>query len=461
MDSPPTKRLHILIVDDLPDNIGILAGALDDDYDIQFAHSGQEALTLIEQDAPDLVMLDIMMPGIDGLETLRRLRAASWGREVPVILITADSNTSTQVNGLEAGADDFLVKPVVVPVLLARVRNVIERHALMKAQAQLVARLESANHELARVSELHAAIFNSAGEGIYSTDQSGICIAINPAALVMLGYHRNEILGQHQHDVFHHSRPDGSHYPAIECPVFATLHDGQTRTVEESFIRKNGDLLPVQLTVTAMRIDGKIIGVEVMFQDISERQRMEQELLRLATTDELTGILNRRRFFELGNAERNRVVRYNQPTGLLMLDLDHFKQVNDHFGHAAGDMVLTTFTDTVNGLLRGVDVFGRVGGEEFAALLPQTDIAGTLVFAERLREGIEGLRIPALGDVRVTVSIGATVLTAEDTSIEVALLRADCALYEAKSTGRNRVCVQHANPATGLPDLPHMPAKAS
>jgi diguanylate cyclase (GGDEF)-like protein len=292
-----STQANILLVDDLPSNLHTLSRTLSDEYDLSVATSGMEALNLARVIAPDLILLDVMMPEMDGLETLSRLRSSDWGREIPVILVTADDRVETQVSGLELGADDFIAKPIVVPVLKARVRNVLER------------------------------------------------------------------------------------------------------------------------------------------------RRLQRELTWLATTDELTCALNRRRFFAQGEAERIRVDRYEQPCGLLMLDLDHFKSVNDQHGHAAGDAVLKAFADTVSNLLRNTDYFGRIGGEEFAVLLPQTDRQGTLNLAERLRVAVTEIRIPLEGDkvIQITSSIGATQLIATDTRLDDALHRADTALYAAKAAGRNKV----------------------
>lgn len=292
-----SSRVKILLVDDVPANLHTLSQALMDQYDLSVTTSGADALALAEHSAPDLILLDVMMPEMDGLETLRRLRQTDWGREIAVILVTADDRTETQVFGLDQGADDFIAKPVVVPIVQARVRNLLER------------------------------------------------------------------------------------------------------------------------------------------------QRLRRELMRLATTDELTGTANRRHFFELGEAERSRVVRYKQPCGLLMLDIDHFKSVNDQHGHAAGDAVLTAFAETIQSLLRQPDVLGRLGGEEFAVLLPQTEPQGTLDLAERLRARVEEMGVAADNGstIRVTTSLGATQLQASDRSFDVALQRADTALYTAKDGGRNQV----------------------
>ncbi len=177
--------------------------------------------------------------------------------------------------------------------------------------------------------------------------------------------------------------------------------------------------------------------------DVSGRRTLEEELRRLATTDSLTGASNRRHFLELASAELKRSRRYGAPLAVLMLDIDHFKQVNDSFGHDAGDEVLKKLVDCCLQTLRSSDLFGRFGGEEFAALLPETSEQAALQTCERLCQELSGLRIRThRGEVRITVSIGLTMLTGSDQDFDSLLKRADNALYEAKNAGRNLI-VKH------------------
>jgi diguanylate cyclase (GGDEF)-like protein len=163
------------------------------------------------------------------------------------------------------------------------------------------------------------------------------------------------------------------------------------------------------------------------------------ELQRLATTDFLTGISNNRSFFETGEREIQRARRYGRPLGVLMFDIDHFKRINDTYGHAAGDQVLVAIAAACRNFLRDIDIFGRLGGEEFAILLPETDLAGGRATAERLRSAIAETGIEAgAATLHVTISLGVSVLFPDDERIEQVLKRADDAMYEAKRGGRNR-----------------------
>lgn len=181
-------------------------------------------------------------------------------------------------------------------------------------------------------------------------------------------------------------------------------------------------------------------AIQTVFSDITDRKALEDELRRLATVDTLTGARNRRSFFLQGEVEVGRARRHGRPLAAVMLDLDRFKTVNDRFGHAVGDEVLRAFGELCRATLRAEDIFGRIGGEEFVALLPEVESEAATVVAERLREEVEGMVIEAAGGpLAVTVSAGVTGLAGEDGSLDDLLKRADGALYEAKRAGRNRV----------------------
>lgn len=303
-----------------------------------------------------------------------------------------------------------------------------------------ISKRKKAESEIARLSQWNELLLNSAGEGIYGVDLEGRCTFINPAALGILGFAKEEVVGRNQHVVFHYHYRDGSSYPQEECPIYQTLRDGIRREVEDAFIRKNGEIFPVQMTVTPMHDDGQLVGAEVIFQDIAKRKEMEQELMRLATTDALTGVANRRHFIEQVETQLAHFRRFGQPATFLMVDIDHFKNVNDSFGHATGDAVLKHFAELSKLRLRRVDTLGRLGGEEFGILLPGTDSAGALHFAERFRQFVADTPAQSgKGTIAFTISIGIAELDSNDVIPDSLLARADEALYRAKESGRNRV----------------------
>ncbi|MGB5064906.1 MAG: diguanylate cyclase, partial [Candidatus Competibacter sp.] len=300
----------------------------------------------------------------------------------------------------------------------------------------------------ARTAELHAreatlhSITDSARDAILMMDPQGRISFWNPAAEQIFGYTGDEAIGRELHLLLAPERYYDAHLKAF--PEFRRSGHGNAvgKTVGLHALRKDGTEIAVALSLSAVSIRGKWYAVGVV-RDETERQAREQELRRLATTDPLTGLANRRHFLVQVEHELERFQRYAKPAALLMLDLDHFKQVNDHHGHASGDWVLQHFAAVAQQTLRKVDLIGRLGGEEFAALLPSTDEEGALLLAERLRECLA--TSPATGDageIFFTVSIGLASFAATDRTANMILARADRALYRAKEAGRNRVEVE-------------------
>lgn len=343
--------------------------------------------------------------------------------------------------------EDLTITPV--PDTQGKLKHFIAVKQDITARKQEEAAAQRARIEIERLSARNELLLNSAGDGIYGTDANGLCIFVNPAALAMLGYQKEDLLNRDQHALFHHHHCDGQPYPHADCPIHQTLQDGLNRDVEDAFIHKNGDIFDVHLSVTAIEEEGQRNGVVVVFQDITQRKRMEVELNRLATTDTLTGIANRRHFMAQFEIELERVRRYKNHSSVLMLDLDYFKQVNDRHGHATGDAVLRHFSELTQQHLRKVDLFGRLGGEEFGILLPDTDNTGAYEFAERLRKHVAASPCAtATESITYTVSIGITACNHGELSADHILAQADHALYQAKSGGRNRsvsVAVNQAN----------------
>jgi diguanylate cyclase (GGDEF)-like protein len=247
----------------------------------------------------------------------------------------------------------------------------------------------------------------------------------------------NEMFGRSAFEVLHSRYPDGSLMPREACLIHRAIREQRSFTSgEDYFLRRDGQAVPVRLSVAPVP-DG---GAVVVFADITTLKQMQAELRHQADTDALTGLANRRAFFGALQLAGERTSRQGDRCAVLMLDLDHFKAVNDRYGHAVGDATLRCFADILRGLLRGADCAGRLGGEEFALLLPQTDLAGAQRLAERIRLAVaDGCRVPQHPELRMTVSIGAAELRPEDPTPEAALARADAALYRAKQGGRNRV----------------------
>jgi len=308
-------------------------------------------------------------------------------------------------------------------------------------------RLGQERRRVEHQSEERRRLLAAMGDGVYGVDQHGKCTFINPAALEMLQYAHDEIVGFDQHSLFHAFRESGAAYPAQECPITLTLSDGETRHLEEWFQRKDGMGFPVLLTVTPVESRGVREGAVVVFSDISERRRLETELRTQATTDALTGLANRRHFLSELERELSRIQRHPaQPAAVLMVDLDHFKRINDRYGHAIGDLVLRSFAELLQSLSRKSDKAGRLGGEEFSLLLPNSSMEQACQMANRLCASAAAMGIPTVqGELHYTVSVGVTMLEGTDRSVDGALARADAALYQAKNAGRNCIVCDGAD----------------
>jgi diguanylate cyclase (GGDEF)-like protein/PAS domain S-box-containing protein len=256
----------------------------------------------------------------------------------------------------------------------------------------------------------------------------------------MFGWTNEEAMGQKVHSLIAPSRYHEDAARGIE--QFARTGQGSllNSVLELEACRKNGDCFPVEMTVAAFRNEGRYYAVSNV-RDITRRKKAQKELEKMATTDSLTGLANRGHFMTLAAAEIQRTLRYSRPLSILMIDADRFKNINDIHGHDMGDKVLQALGATLASVLRSTDTAGRIGGEEFALMLPETALPAAMALAERLRQTVEQKSIPMSGGppVSFTVSIGVAALTDPSQGVDDLLKRADQALYQAKSSGRNRV----------------------
>ncbi|MDD5758035.1 MAG: PAS domain S-box protein [Desulfobulbaceae bacterium] len=287
-------------------------------------------------------------------------------------------------------------------------------------------------------------ITSSLGEGVYVLDEGGKIIFMNPEAESLLGWTQAELADKNIHDVIHYCKPDGSLQSWEECPIHKVINTGgRYFSQDETFIRKDGTYLPVSVISAPVIENNQVVSSVTSFMDITfikeaqDALNKANQLLKLqATIDPLTGIFNRGKFDEMLLVELSRARRYNLPLSLVMLDIDHFKNINDTFGHHVGDIVLKELTAHISKYIRKNDWFARWGGEEFIILLPHTTLEQAEQFAENCRVQIEELRVKGLEGI--TCSFGVTELTADD-DIFSFNKRVDTALYRAKDKGRNRV----------------------
>lgn len=298
----------------------------------------------------------------------------------------------------------------------------------------------------AKLAEICTGVVEAAEDGILVIDKSHHIILYNDGARRIFGFSEDEVLGMGI-DMLLPERFRLQHGMMIEefgSGMVVTKHMGQ-RARQIYGQRKDGSefIASVQIMKLGTK-DGVGPGkyYAAIVRDISENKKTEEELLRLAATDPLTGAFNRREFTAIADREALRSSRYHHSLSILMLDLDHFKRLNDTYGHAAGDKALQRFTTLCCNALRNVDIFGRWGGEEFVALLPETDVEGAAIISERLRK-IVADNVLVYNDHKISfsVSIGIAQYKDGEVSIDAPLGRADSAVYDAKKAGRNRISV--------------------
>lgn len=406
----------VLLVDDLPTNLNILSFALKDEYELVTAISGSDALALAEANPPDLILLDVMMPEMDGLETLSRLRNSPWGQSIPVILVTVDDRMETQVEGLSLGANDFITKPIVIPVLNARIRNVLARK---QNETQL---------------ELAASVFAHANEGIVICDGKGTILDVNAAFGRITGYSREEVLGCNPRML-----KSGRQNTAFYADMWRSLKDNGSWVGEVWNRRKDGSVYAELLTIsTIWGTDGQAKRYIALFTDISAQKIHQQKLEHIASHDTLTGLSNRLSLQIRLNQALLTVRRDATQLAVLFIDLDRFKIINDTFGHHIGDLLLIAVAQRLQHCVRESDIVARLGGDEFVIVLPGvitiTDVTSvTEKLLERLAEpyAIDGHILHS------SPSIGIGMFPQDGNTIDALMKAADTAMYHAKNNGRN------------------------
>jgi two-component system, cell cycle response regulator len=448
---------RVLVVDDLPANVKLLETRLSAEYfDVITAMGGDEALAICERAKCDIVLLDVMMPDMDGFEVCRRLKAGATTHHIPVIMVTALDQPRDRVKGLDAGADDFLTKPVSDVALIARVRS--------------LARLKLTTDELRMraVTSRHIGIRTPEREALKETGRNGRILMVEDRPLA---HEAMRAMLASEHSVELEADPNAALFRAAEgnyeCLIISLAlsdFDGlrlcsQLRSLERT---RNVSILAITDGDENTRLArGLEIGVnDYLFRPIdrnellarvrtqirkkryTERLRDNMQMsIELAITDALTGLYNRRYMETHVSGLIEHAASRDKPLTVLVLDIDYFKAINDSFGHDAGDEVLREFALRIRKSIRGIDLACRYGGEEFVIIMPETDLAVATVVAERLRLRIASEPFSVQQGARnldVTISIGIAALAGADNAASV-IKRADQALYRAKRDGRNRV----------------------
>lgn len=448
---------RILVVDDIAANVKLLEARLSAEYfDVQTATSGLEALDRLERAPFDIVLLDVMMPGMDGFEVCRRIKANPKTALVPVVMVTALDQSSDRIKGLEAGADDFLTKPVGDVQLITRVKSLV--------------RLKQLSDELhLRATQGRMAIDERAALAEIARGEPGNVLVVDDRPS---SYERIQRTLEPEHKVVVETKPQEALFRAAEEPFDLVVVNlslqgydalrlcSQLRSLDRT--RTIPILLVAEPEDNARLLRGLDLGVNDYLvrpmdrQELLARTRTQvrrkryaeklrdsvQLTMEMAVMDGLTG-LNNRRYLETQLATYvSHAVQRNRELSLLIVDIDHFKRVNDTYGHDAGDDVLREFAKRMRKCVRGIDLACRYGGEEFVVVMPDTDARVAGIVAERLRQRIAAESFPIAGGTRqldVTISVGLASVDSVGDTPEAILKRADNALYEAKRSGRNRV----------------------
>ncbi|MGC9458153.1 MAG: sensor domain-containing diguanylate cyclase [Halothiobacillaceae bacterium] len=302
--------------------------------------------------------------------------------------------------------------------------------------------------ERMRTEQFNRQLLSSLGEGVFGLDTAGNLTFINQTALTLLGHDdENALLGRNAHELMHAHHPDGTPYPETDCPIYEVMQTGTPlQAWRDIFFQADGQPLSVESFASPIRdLTGEIAGGVVVFRDISRQLALEEKLEHAAHHDRLTGAFNRHFFDRLVEKEYHRCTRRDEPLSLVIVDIDHFKDINDQHGHLVGDEVLKQLVRHLSERMRSSDVLTRWGGEEFALLLPDTSLEGAAALAEMLRASVAEAR---LGEdfPQLTISLGVTRLCPGG-AIQEGFRRADEALFEAKRSGRNRVHVAEPSEA--------------
>ena len=415
--------MRVLIADDEPMARRILESQLRQlGHDVASVEDGRRALAALEApDAPRMAILDWNMPELDGTEVCRRLRRNGEDRYTYVALLTARRHSDDMIAGLEAGADDFLVKPVQVAELRARLRTaervLSSEAAVLRSRAYLEAVLDNVDSGIALLDSDRRIVFtNRAFEAVSR-------IPGNSA----IGLDRQQLLSRCA-DLFE----DFESTRRLLTPVDESSRETMRGDVEilhpfRRIVRWTSKVVPLP--------DGD--GRLDIYRDVTREVDLTSALKEQAERDPLTGLLNRRGGGHSVTRELARAKRDGRPITLMLADIDHFKVVNDSFGHEVGDLVLRSVAQTMTATLRPYDIVVRWGGEEILVVAPGVDHKSARAIAERMRASIDASRVEGLPGV--TVSVGLASVGAADTDIADALSRADAKLYEAKQAGRNCV----------------------
>lgn len=447
---------RVLVVDDILPNVKLLEARLSAEYfDVISATNGSEAIEIAREGRCDVILLDVMMPGMDGFEVCRRLKSDPLTMHVPVVIVTALDQPADRLRGLTAGADDFLTKPVDEISLIARVRSLSRLKVMLD---ELRARVMTSATLGLKDAGVMGEEGGANGRLLIVEDRSGLAELLVAALRDM---HSVEVEADAQAALIRLAEGeydlavvglDLAGFDALRlCSQLRSLErtralpillaaepEGRARILRALDLGINDYLLrPIDRNELVARVRTQLRRKR--YAD-ALRENM-QHALELAVVDALTG-LNNRRFLESHLASAlDRAAHVGRPLSLMLVDVDHFKSVNDTYGHDVGDEVLRTLAQRIRRVVRSADLVCRLGGEEFVIVMSDTPLTVATRIAERVRVSVQSSPFKigaAAGFLSVTVSIGLAERGA-GANPDALMRRADKALYDSKAAGRNRV----------------------
>jgi len=536
--------LRILLVDDSL-SVGEYVSNLlrGNGHTVTHVRNGEKAVAAFQESPPELILMDIEMPGMGGLEAIRQIRKVLLPVRIPIIVVTSHADQTSLLDSFMAGADDYLTKPLDPLQLDVRIQAMMR---IVSAQRSTAAMIDSAMEGIVRIDRVgRITAFNKAAEGIfgytlnevlgqnvkmlmpsperdkhdeymgnyaatgehkiigtsrevvglrkngetfpmhlgvteaetpddrffigmvrdltvekalrsklaesrnfladvienspaatYVKNREGRYLLVNRMYEEVTGLSRAQTLGKTDADIFPATMAES--YRQVDKEVMAT---GRTIEAEEALVDARGETCFLSIKFPTRNTAGEITGICGISTDITQIKHYQKELERLSRFDELTNLYNRRHFMTLARHELNRGKRYGGKISVMMIDIDHFKRVNDNHGHRTGDIVLAAIASQISQALRDTDIAGRLGGEEFSVVLPETELGNAILVAERLRQQVAAgaIDIGSGNTLNCTLSIGVADWTDKTEDVEKLLHRADQALYEAKNSGRNKV----------------------
>ena len=406
------------------------------------ACSGFEGLAAAVETQPEVIICDRRLPDIDGVDVIAALARDPLTAAIPVLLVTGMGEADDIVAGIDAGAHDYLVKPFKMIELEVRCRAALrmsrQHRDLVRSEYEL--RLASERRRADESRFLLAAIVESSDDAILSKTLDGIILTWNAAAERLYGYRTEEIVGKSVSVLVPPDRPDEV------ADILAKVCRGEPVEHFESFrVRKDGTVVPVSLTISPVRdASGNVAAASTIARDTTDRDR-QRELNHLAHRDSLTGLGNRLAMDEDMATIQDRFDRYQHGFCITMLDIDHFKNFNDTFGHQAGDRVLAEVGAAIASEIRAGDLAYRYGGEEFLIVYTDQTAASTSIAVERIRDRVE--KIPSQSGLAGPFTLSAGIAEARSGDVADGVVgRADEALYRAKHQGRNQVCLEPRHP---------------